>query len=65
MFNVYSHKPYSTICFTVGGSVEVELKDKLTKIETAGQQVQGEETVYQQGEHVHFYGAATCPVQNS
>ena len=49
MFNVQSHNSFSSICFAVGGSDKVEVKGKLTKIETMGQQVQGEKTVYQQG----------------
>ena len=44
-----SHNSFSSICFAVGGSDKVEVKDELTKIETMGQQVQGGKTVYQQG----------------
>ena len=46
---MYSHIIHSAVCFAVGGSDEVEVKDELTKIETVGQQVQGGKTVYQQG----------------
>ena len=62
MFNVQLHKSYNTICFTAGGSDEVEVKDNQTRIETMGQEVQAGEIVHQQGAHVHYYWAAIYSV---
>ena len=35
------------------------MEDQQAKSETVDQQVQAEETIHQQGVHVHYYGATT------